>query len=367
MKTLRLFLFFLSAIVGLQTYGQFAKGFDKKEALDMIAICNSFTFLKVYNNDRALTPQGYTKVYQSGTIGLGNQWQMWKHKNYAVINLRGSTTEPISWMGNLYAAMIPAKGKIVLPDSETFNYQVAPAPKANVHSGWMLSVAFLSKDILRQIKLMNYEGVYHFIITGHSQGGAIAQLLRAYLENLSPKQINAKNKFKTYAFASPRVGNIAFSESYNEWFYTSSFTINNSKDPVTQMPYTFGDNQKFDLESIGLNALNKNTDYFKSLVYKALGEMAFNNPDSAYIEKAGYQIERQITKEIGYFRMPAYQLDMSYRMSGQHIDIEPFNYKEIANKTYTKKLGITENSNYFQHKPYLYYLYITKKYFPNRF
>ncbi len=47
---------------------------------------------------------------------------------------------------------------------------------------------------------MNDKGVYHFIITGHSQGAAISQLLRAYLESEKDKlckalEINKDSKF----------------------------------------------------------------------------------------------------------------------------------------------------------------------------
>jgi hypothetical protein len=53
--------FFLFSIVGLQSYAQLEKGFKKEEARDMIAICNSFTFLELFNSDSLILPQGYKK------------------------------------------------------------------------------------------------------------------------------------------------------------------------------------------------------------------------------------------------------------------------------------------------------------------
>jgi len=47
--------------------------------------------------------------------------------------------------------------------------------------GWLLSTAYLSKDILPKIDSMYKSGIKDFILMGHSQGGAINFLLTAHL------------------------------------------------------------------------------------------------------------------------------------------------------------------------------------------
>ncbi len=342
-------------------FAQFSEGYSPQEAKDMIAICNSFTFIKVLNSDKAIAPKGYEKVYQSGTIGLDNQWQLWKTKNFAVINFRGSTSEQISWLGNMYSAMIPAQGEIILPGDEQFKYKLSSNSKSNVHSGWTLSTAYLAKDILQHIKMLNYEGIYHFIITGHSQGAAIAQLMRAYLENLPNNHPLKKNQFKTYAFASPMVGNTFFVEEYMEKYSNSSFNLNNPNDPVTKMPFTIDKKKMVDINDIATNYSDTTKNYFEILAYRALGKMLFDNPDSAYIEKAGVNVKSQIEKTIGPFTMPQYQMDMSYSPMKNIIYLGPFTESDIKNKKYVEKFNLNPEESFFQHKPYMYYLYITKK------
>lgn len=366
-KILRITIFFFILFGFSNLKAQFNSEFNKKEAKDMIALCNSFTFIKVLNSDKNIIPKGYEKVYQSGAIGLDNQWQMWKYKNYAVINLRGSTSEQISWLGNMYAAMIPANGEIILPGDEHFKYKLSINSNANIHSGWTLSMAFMANDILQHIKMLNYEGIHHFIITGHSQGAAIAQLLRAYLENLPDSKIDKKNKFKTYVFASPMVGNISFVDEYYQRFGETSFIINNPIDPITKMPFTIDKKSMFDLKDISEHLIDTNKNYLETIAYRAIGKVLFGNPDSAYIDKAGENVYQQLRKSIGPFSMPPYQLDMNYKTMPNPIYIGPFREAEIKNKRYISKFNLNPEQSFFQHKPYLYFLYLTKTYFPEDF
>ncbi|MEZ5068263.1 MAG: hypothetical protein R2847_07085 [Bacteroidia bacterium] len=87
----------------------FSPGFNKEEMRDMIAICNSFTFIDLYKSDEAIIPR-VNKVYTSGVFGMDNRYQVYKNGNVAVINFRGSTAKQVSWLENIYASMIPAKG-----------------------------------------------------------------------------------------------------------------------------------------------------------------------------------------------------------------------------------------------------------------
>ena len=78
---------------------------------------------------------------------MDNLWDLWKDENGVVaISIRGTTAKSISWLANFYAAMVPAKGELKVADDYLFKYQLAANPRATVHVGWLLSLAFLSRD-----------------------------------------------------------------------------------------------------------------------------------------------------------------------------------------------------------------------------
>jgi hypothetical protein len=92
--------FIISLILSITTvisFGQIQPGFEKQEARDMIALCNSFTFMELYNSDSKIIPAHYEKVYTSGIFGMDNKFQIYRKGKVAVINLRGSTDDMSSW------------------------------------------------------------------------------------------------------------------------------------------------------------------------------------------------------------------------------------------------------------------------------
>src|SRR5205085_5541260 len=145
-------------------------GFDKAEYIEMIKISDKFGD-STYR--RQLPEPLHSKfVYRSPVMGLENRWDLWiTNGNTAVISIRGTTASSVSWLNNFYAAMVSAHGSLHLNDTTTFNYNLASDPKAAVHVGWMISVAFLSRDILQKIDSCYSTGIKNIIITGHSQGG----------------------------------------------------------------------------------------------------------------------------------------------------------------------------------------------------
>ena len=94
-------------------------------------------------------PSQYTLAYRSVAMGLDNRWDLWTRPDQvAVVSVRGTTERSESWLANLYAAMVPAQGELTLSDDFTFPYQLAMHPRAAVHVGWLVSTAFLARDIL---------------------------------------------------------------------------------------------------------------------------------------------------------------------------------------------------------------------------
>jgi hypothetical protein len=373
--------FFLLTIISFHSFAQLEKGFQKEEARDMIAVCNSFSFLELYDSDSLILPHGYKKRYTSPVLGMDNIYQVYTNNRTAVINFRGSTAEKISWLENIYSAMIPAKGKIEIAGND-FKYCFAKNKNAAVHAGYSLEVAFLSKDIIQQVKILNKEGIHSFIITGHSQGGALANMMRAYLENLPWWKIRKRNKFKTYAFAAPMVGNKEFSEEYNNRYSLckTSFNIVNLSDPIPNFPLSYCDSNYvlnnlktflFDNESFSLTKMM--TDGVAIIMEKSANLLSGS-------------VSKQIAKELGPFSMPTYVSENKYYSLNNRVEIAPSDFPKILKDSsriknkilmtfskkdeegnYSNKLLYAKESWSFQHKPYSYYTTILKMHFPNEY
>lgn len=361
-------------------FAQFQNGFDYKEATDMMALNNSYTFLKIFNSDSAIIPKEYERIYRSGVIGLDNQYQIWKNKKYVVISFRGSTAEQESWLENLYSAMIPSKGEVSLPALGKINYKLAEDTSAHVHSGWTMGLLFMVNDLTYHIKNLNMQGEYYIIFTGHSQGGALAHLARAYFENLPMGVLSSKNRFKTYAFASPMPGNKVFAEEYNRRFAknNTSFNIVNPADIVPKMPITLYNGKVFDANEIGDLLMNSSFgNATEILATRLVSKMFIKDPDAYYIKKSGTDIEKQIEKKIGKIEMPKYCSDQSYTSLENKVSIGPFIDLKAQLKAdsvnidslqaipfYGNNLKIQTGSA-VQHKPFNYYLYLLKQYYPD--
>jgi hypothetical protein len=375
----------IAVFICISVDAQLENGFKMQEARDMLAICNSFTFIDLYNTDEDILPPQYVKIYTSGVFGMDNKYQVYRKENVAVINLRGSTDKKISWMENIYSAMIPAKGKIKA-SGEIFNYCFARDTGATVHSGYALGLAYLANDVLYHIKSLNREGIYDFIITGHSQGGSLANMLRAYLENLPGDEISKENNFKTYAFAAPMVGNKAFAEEYNARFCSnySSFNIVNVADPVPGFPVSYPE-ENFISESLKSMLEEEGTFSPKKMVTDGLIYL-FQDNISKSVKKLGYSTSAQISKELGPVEMPQFVQGFNYQKLGNVIELKPVEYpKMLKDSTILQNDSLMaiykrdENGNFlnkilyvkepwaYQHKPYNYYVSFLKQYFPGQY
>ena len=371
----------LCVFLSYKTFGQF----DKTELLNMIAICNSYTFLELYNSDKEILPAGFKKIYTSPELGMDNKFQIYTKQNLAVINLRGSTAKKSSWLENIYSAMIPSTGTMTL-SGEKFAYCFAKDTAAAVHAGYALAIAFLHKDIIRQIDLLNKEGIYDFIITGHSQGGALANLLKAYLENLKQSKISKKNKFKTYTFAAPMIGNKSFSEEYNFKYGSdnNSFNCVNLSDPIWTLPLSYNDTLNVSTELGNLIFDTKNFNFKKAVKDGAVYFLESGIRDQ--ITKLGTAISKQISKELGAITMPKYVKDINYYHLNERVELKAFEFPRILKDSSILKnpQAIAKlkkgNDGYFldkdlymqqswtyQHKPYNYYVAVLKTYFPDEY
>lgn len=383
MKKIAAYLFF--AIINLTSYAQLEYGFKPQEAKEMIAICNSFTYLNLYNSDKKILPEGYKKEYTSGIHGMDNKFQVYTKGKIGVINMRGSTDKMMSWMENIYSAMIPAQGVIKMQDSE-FNYVFAKDTAAAVHAGYALGIAYLSESLLMQVKYLNALGIYNFILTGHSQGGSLAIMLRAYLENLPSEVISSKNRFKNYVFAHPMVGNKAFTDEYNQrfTFNNSNFSIINPADPIPKLPVTYADGKFFSAENINTYFNNGTID--KQSILMSLFMQKYEQTVSSYVQSISQSLTNQIANELGSVKMPTYVEDINYKKVNATIELNPFEYPKILKDSsilqndslmaiykrgsdghFLDKRLYKKAPTLFQHKPHNYYVALLKKYFSDEY
>jgi hypothetical protein len=380
MKKTILFLF--SITICTYSYSQLSPGFQKEEARDMIAICNSFPFIDLYNSDAGILPAGYKKIYTSGVFGMDNKFQIYQKDDIAVINLRGSTDKKISWLENIYSAMIPAKGLIKI-SGENIQYNFAEDPTAAVHSGYALAIAYLSNDLIFHINNLNRSGVTNFIITGHSQGGALANMLCAYLANLSKNEISKDNFFKTYSFAAPMVGNRAFADEYNNRYCATKMSINivNPADVIPTFPLNYKDSNYL---SDNLQTLLFDRESFSWKKMASDGAvLLFEEKLVGLTQFLSRSASGEISKDLGPAVLPPYVRDINYQKLENRIEINPVPYPKILKDSSILKNDslmavyargsdgqfINENlyqkeSWTYQHKPYNYYVSILKMYFP---
>lgn len=361
---------------------QIRTGFDADEARNLIQICNSFGYLDLYKDDTEILPKGYTKKYTSPAYGMDNKFQVYVTENKAVIHFRGSTAKQSSWLENLYASMIPVKDKIVVNGKE-FNYRVGEKDGSRVHAGYMLAIYFFKDDLLKQISELNKSGIYDIYITGHSQGGALAQLVRAYLDYLPEKEISKKNTFKVYAFANPMIGNVSFAKEYTKKYCDPgmSYIIHNPTDFVTKLPVSYNDSTFWQQN---LSSFLMNGNEFSATNTAIEGALFFFKDKVNEMAKTmSKNIETQLLKELGEIKMPVFHEDVNYAHTGNLIKISSTEYplelkdstilkndslmkiyKRDANGVFEDKKLYKKSNFSLQHKAYNYYTSLLKDYFP---
>lgn len=382
---MKLKLILLSFLFSQLTFSQIKSGFVNEEAKDLISLFCSYTFLDLYGSDEAIIPDGYSKRYTSHTYALDNKFQVYSKGGIGVINLRGSTDKKPSWLENLYVSMIPAKGVVEI-ESIKYPYDFHMHDSAAVHSGYLLGVTYFINDLLPQIKLLNSEGIYDIYITGHSQGGALAQVLRVYLDNLDSDQLSKKNKYKTYAFASPKVGNMEFSNEFNLRYNNgTSFCVVSTKDIIPTLPLSYSDKGFVTKDEVKNWIFDRENHKMSDRIGD--GEVrAFRGKAKQFSHALGNRTGHQIKKNYSDVVLPNDVKDINYIKVEQIITIESAEYpmvlkdstilknKEFLEKAAYNKDGSFANKDlyedepmFFQHKPYNYYVTILKTYFPKEY
>ena len=330
-------------------------GFDKVEYLELLKVSAQF-------GDSAYVasfpvPQRYKLAYRSPVMGLDNRWDLWSdNRSVAVISIRGTTANSVSWLSNFYAAMVQAKGKLELGKNDTFTYELAANPKAAVHVGWLVSTAFLAKDILPKIDSCYRAGIKNMLIMGHSQGGAIAYLMMAYLLNGQKQgRIPADIRFKTYCSAGPKPGNLYFAYDYEAatqggWAYN----VVNSADWVPEVPLTIQTINDFNATNpfSGAPAVIKKQKLPQRIVlnyiYNSLSNPALKAQRN-YQKFLGQLASKTVKKNLSGYVPPDYYNSSDYVRTGATIVL-------LADSAYYKQYPDSKEKIFAHHfhPPYLY-------------
>lgn len=339
---------------------QLKPGFDKQEFMEVLRI--NARFSETSEKAKLIPqPEDSRLLYRSPVIGLANLWQLWlTDERTAVLNTRGTTGESISWMANLYAAQVPAKGSLHIDTNFIFDYDLADHPQAAVHVGYLLSAAFLARDMLPKIDSCYKAGIRDFIVAGHSQGGGISYMLGAHFLNLQRNGIlPADIRLKIYTSASPKPGNLYFAYDFEHQTAAGwHFNITNTEDWVPQTPFTV--QTEADLPVVNPAPMLENTirkqSFFKRLVFKTVYRKATKPSKKAvqrYHKYLGKFTAKNIKKQFPNFIEPPYATGNDYVRAGAQVVLYP-------DRSYMEKFKVPENNKdmMFHHSlpPYYYLL-----------
>jgi hypothetical protein len=218
-------------------------GFDLREALDLLHFC-AITENGVAPPIPPNPPAGWTKLFASPVIPpFDNLWELWRRDadGAFMIAIRGTVFQAGSIAEDVLALMIKATGTLKI-GSFTLPYSFAADPLAGVHLGFAVATLLVAElpaigilDVMRQKGIGANAQVF---VTGHSQGAAMATLLRSYLQYSA--NAPAGVAYKTYIYAQPKPGNDHYAADFEHRFSNPGlgFRVTNSLDWVPQVPFT---------------------------------------------------------------------------------------------------------------------------------
>ncbi len=307
-------------------------GFDKEELLQVMYVSARAGGVTKYYTDSNFIPEPsqFKMAYRSPEIGLKNLYEIWTSGDQAMISVRGTVMQAESWMANFYAAMVPAKGNILLAPTDTFHYQVASDPKAAVHAGWMLSTAYIARDLHPKLDSLYRSGCRNLIITGHSQGGGISYLLTAYLYNqqklnLLPSDI----RMKTYSTAAPKPGNLYFAYEYEATTQGGwAFNVVNAYDWVPEAPFSIQTTDDFNTVNPfrNVSGLIKKQSFKNRIVYNTLYKKLSKPTKKArdtYRKFLGDKLYPQVAKALPEYQKPGFYNSNNYTRAATPIILTP--------------------------------------------
>lgn len=307
-------LLILGLCLPLCVSAQLRPGYDASENLELLKVFKSFVDKPMAGMDVPASTR-FQRVYRSPVMGLDNMWELHADaRGTAVISLRGTTANAVSWLENGYAAMAPAKGELQLDKDLLFTYHLADDPRAAVHVGWLVGVGFLQRDILPRIDSLYKTGTRDILITGHSQGGALCYLLTAHLWQLQREgRIPADIRLKTYANAAPKPGNLFFAHHYEHTTRGWAFNTVNSLDWVPEVPMSIQTTTDF-------NTVNPFTDAKKGMKQLPLKQRVAATHVYNKLDKPTRKAQRNYSKYLGKSASRFVQKSLPYYVPPDHAE-----------------------------------------------
>jgi len=340
-------------------------GFDKQEYLELLSIVSSQADTLKPGPNYLAPPKGYERIYQSPEVGLKNRWDFWlsHDRQTMVISIRGTVNNAESWLENFYCGMVSANGALKLNDSTTFVYRLAKDPKATVHVGWTIGLAYMAPDIVSRVKEQYEEhNVKNIRIIGHSQGGALAFLLTSYLKyQIEDGALPTDLHIKTYCSAAPKPGNLFYAYDYD--FITRggwAFNIVNAVDWVPETPFSLQTLEDFNQLNPFENmeqVLNKQKPFYVKWYLKhAFGKLDKSTKKARknFEKYLGKALFKQVKKTLPQLQEPTYAHSLNYMRAGVPIVLQPDeNYYKLYPDT---------GKNIFMHHALKPYAYLVERY-----
>lgn len=305
-------------------------GFNLAEYQECICMASHFKELPgIEKKYLAPAPKSFEKIYSSPVTGFENMWELWlSADSIAAISLRATVTNINSWLSNFHAGMVRAQGVCHL--GKDYNYKLCDNPDAMVHAGWLASMLAMSDDILTHIDSCYKAGIKDFIVTGHSQGGAIAYLLTAFLiEKQTAGSLPKDIQFKTYCSGAPKPGDYAFACEYeymtrNDW----SLSVVNTEDWVPEVPLSIQKMDDFRATNpfAHTNELPDTLDFINKIKIKILFKSLAKPPRKAEKKLRKYlgtKVGKILEKEYDTYQKPTFGQCANYARTGRTIIFKP--------------------------------------------
>lgn len=258
-----------------------AGGFDPAEAKDMLEFCvdldsqddlvkdlgqgipeeqslyhprPSARWKKIADS-RELYAPGQRDPSKNGFPPFNSAWTLWRQvtpghggRNVFAVALRGTvvSSKPSVWE-DIVIATIAARNGMEYSNGRYLSITFADMPRAEVHAGFAygaFDTLFDAKYGLLPRLASEANAGSLVIVTGHSQGAAMATLVHAFLHYAMQERkfgLGEKNyALKSYVFAQPKPGNSQFGMNFAEIAANrnNAFVFNNTLDPVMQVPLT---------------------------------------------------------------------------------------------------------------------------------
>ncbi len=327
--------------------------FDAEEYYEVCLVNN---IISGFEQPSIPPPAEFQMIYKSSPSPLDNVWSYWKSNKRPVgmIVIRGTSGKGESWLENFYAAMIPATGQLDFIDGKKFNYQLADRPDAAVHVGWTLGFSYMKDSLDLLIKAEMAAGINEFIVTGHSQGGAIAYILATWLKRAYPGLT-----VKVYCSAAPKPGNTGFAYDFEFLFRGGwAFNIVNELDWVPEVPFSIQTMQDFNKVNPFANlrgVIKKQKVPVRWALKKYYNDLAKSS------EKAQRKFQKRLGKTIGKFiikadpnaTLPVFATSHQYARTGQPVVLK-------ATEEYNSKYLDENGKKIFVHHSIVAYMDLLK-------